>query len=70
MTQRTKNVTLNGEQAEWVPPTGTDTYADATTRFLQAVGEAEAQVHAIGYVRCSSRIVCFDFVIGQDLSCQ
>lgn len=44
MTLRTRNINLDGQQAEWIPPTGNDTYENATNKFLHAVEEAKTQV--------------------------
>lgn len=40
ITQYTKNTTPDGKQAEWAPASGTETYADATGKFVRAVNEA------------------------------
>lgn len=44
LTQRTNNVDLDGNNIEWTAPSGPETYADATSKFLDAVKAAHDQV--------------------------
>lgn len=61
MTQHTKNVSLDGKQVEWVPPSGTETYADVTDKFLHAVKDAEDKVRTAKHTH--SLILLFLMII-------
>lgn len=57
ITQHTNNVDLDGNKIEWTSPSGPETYADATTKFLDAIKEAKDQVR----LTVGRKIQCFRY---------